>query len=428
VTGPRSPTPVSGVLLVGAALLLFGALLWGVLPILNPFLLFVALASVLYPLRGETPVRALLAGSGGLALFWVLAELGGLLAPFVLAIGIAYLLNPWVTAIAARSRLEARGWEPGTVRSLAVLVLLLPVLGLLAGGAIWGGPWLAAETATLAARLPATLNRIEELLIAWESRLLGLPIPGLGASDLVSRFQQLDAEAVVAMMEGRQGDLLNWLRSGAVGMGRGVGMALTLLSTLVLTPVIGFYLLRDWDRALAHLARIIPEGRGEGRAESRGRILELVREYDRLLSAYLKGQVSVSLLVGGTTALGLLIAQFPGALILGLIVAIFNIVPYLGVVLSLIPAVAIALGSGSVGSALLTVAVVYGVAQTLESVVFSPRIVGDSTGLHPVWILLAISVSGFFFGFLGLLLAVPLAVGVKLLISEILPRPSSSHV
>ena len=138
------------------------------------------------------------------------------------------------------------------------------------------------------------------------------------------------------------------------------------------------------------------------------------REYDRLLSRYLRGQITVALMMGVITTLGLLIFRFPNALLLGVLVAVFSVVPYLGLILSLIPALFIALVSGNVGFSLLTIAIVYGGSQVLEGAVISPRIVGESVGLHPVWVVLALAVSGFFLGFVGLLIAVPLAVGVKL--------------
>ena len=117
-----------------------------------------------------------------------------------------------------------------------------------------------------------------------------------------------------------------------------------------------------------------------------------------------------------------MIVGFPYAFVLGVTVAVLGVVPYLGVVVSLIPAVILALVSEDIGMSLLKVGVVYGVAQGLESAVLSPRIVGESVGLHPVWILLALSLGGFFFGFVGLLIGVPLAVAVKLLLVRTLER------
>jgi predicted PurR-regulated permease PerM len=102
------------------------------------------------------------------------------------------------------------------------------------------------------------------------------------------------------------------------------------------------------------------------------------------------------------------------------------VVPYLGIVLSLIPAIFIALVSGRVGVSLLKVAVVYGLAQLLEMAVISPRIVGESVGLHPVLVLLALALGGFFFGFVGLLIGVPAAAIGKLLVGRGLQRYKAS--
>jgi predicted PurR-regulated permease PerM len=105
-----------------------------------------------------------------------------------------------------------------------------------------------------------------------------------------------------------------------------------------------------------------------------------------------------------------------------------GIIPFLGLVLSIIPAVIIALVSGSVLLSLAKVALVYGLVQILDSGIISPRVVGDSVGLHPVWIVLALSVGGFFFGFVGLLISVPAAVGVKLVTVRGLERYRSSEL
>jgi len=145
-----------------------------------------------------------------------------------------------------------------------------------------------------------------------------------------------------------------------------------------------------------------------------------------MISKYLRGQVTVALAMGIITGVGLWVARFPYAGTLGLIMTIFSVVPYLGLVLSLIPAIFIALVSGSVGISLLKVLIVYGLAQLLETAVISPRIVGESVGLHPVLVLLALALGGFFFGFVGLLIGVPAAAIGKLMIDRALSRYRTS--
>ncbi len=204
-------------------------------------------------------------------------------------------------------------------------------------------------------------------------------------------------------------------------MGRGLGSAATVLGYVVLTPVLTFYLLRDYDGILARLRGLLPRGR-------EAEVVEFAREYDVLLSRYLRGQLTVALIIGVLTGTLLFVLQFPYAFLLGALAGVMGLIPFLGLVLSIIPAVIIALLSSNVLVSLLTVAFVYGGVQLLDSGVISPRIVGDSVGLHPVWIVLALSVGGFFFGFVGLLISVPVAVGVKLVAVRGLTRYKSSEL
>ena len=171
----------------------------------------------------------------------------------------------------------------------------------------------------------------------------------------------------------------------------------------------------------ATLAELLPRSR-------RDDVIAFVKEYDRLLSSYLRGQLTVAVIVGSFTMLLLFLVGFPYAFLLGVLVAVFGLVPYLGLVLSLIPALLIALVSGSIGVSLIKVAGVYGLAQALDGTLISPRIVGESVGLHPVWVVLALAVGGFYFGFVGLLIGVPLAVGAKLLVLGGLDRYRESRL
>jgi predicted PurR-regulated permease PerM len=128
------------------------------------------------------------------------------------------------------------------------------------------------------------------------------------------------------------------------------------------------------------------------------------------------------------TWLGLLILGFPYPGVVGLVAGVFNLVPYLGLIVSIIPAVIIALLSGDIGGSLIKAAIVFGIVQFIDGSVTGPRIVGTSVGLHPVWVILALSVGGLFFGFVGVLLAVPGAVLIKLLTGLALERYTQSEL
>lgn len=392
-----------------AALIVLVFLLWSLRGSLTPAVLFLALAALSTALP-RTPARTtLLTVTGVLTLLWLLGSTGTLLAPFIVALGLAYVLDPLV------DRLEARGMG----RTLAILLLALPVVGLAVVAVVVGLPALGGQVGEFIREdVPVLIERVTLWLDGLEGRLQGIPLVG---EALRARLESLDSGTVVAFLEERQTMLVERIWGGVLGVGRGVGSVLTVVGYVVLAPVLTFYLLRDWDRLTHQLGELVPVGR-------RDAVLGLAREYDGLLARYLRGQVTVALLIGVLTAVGLWITGFPYAFLLGTVVAVFSVVPYLGLVLSLIPAVIVALVSGSVAISLLKLAVVFGIAQGLEGAVISPRIVGESVGLHPVWVVLALTVGGFFFGFVGLLLAVPAAVGVKLLATRGVERWKSSEV
>lgn len=374
---------------------------------LNPFLLYLVLLVLLLPNRGfrEHPLVVLVATL--LTLLWILLSTGSLLAPFLVAFGLAYLLDPAV------DRFEARGLG----RTLSIALLLIPVLSAVVLAAVIGLPALEAQAVDLIRSLPVLLQRLGNWALELELELEAIPLVGQYLHDAA---QGLNHDSIVAFFEERRTQLAQQAWGAVLGVGRGLGFALTLLGYVVLTPVITFYLLRDWDRIVERLRDLVPRPNLTDTADFFG-------ELDGLLGKYVRGQITVALIDGVLTAVGLWLWGFPYAFLIGAVVAIFSVVPYLGLAISLAPAVIVALTSGDVGYSLLKVGVVFGVVQGLEGSVISPRIMGDSVGLHPVWILLAIAAGGYFFGFAGLLLAVPAAAGMKLLIIRAVARYKASE-
>ncbi len=367
--------------------------------LLTPFILFWVLVATLLPFRGESGYWILLSLVTILTFFWLLHTTGFLLAPFVLALVLAYILDPVV------DRMEGRRLG----RSLAIILLAFPILVLLGIAVVLGIPALAQETGELIQRAPEFLERLATWLeTVWDS-LLRVDLPLVDEEELLSNLRSVDSAAVITFLDERKEVIFSGIWGSVLGLGKGLGSIVTIVGYVVLTPVITFYLLRDFDGLKARISDLLP-------GSARPGILDLAGEYDGLLSRYLRGQITVALIMGVITAVGLLVLRFPYAILLGVLVAVFSVVPYLGLALSLIPALFIAFVSGNVLVSLVKIAVVYGASQGLEGAVISPRIVGESVGLHPVWVVLALAVGGFFFGFVGLLIGVPLAVGVKLLV------------
>jgi predicted PurR-regulated permease PerM len=392
-------------------LVVLGFFLVSVRSILNPFILFFLLVFLIQPYSGTRHHLLLVSATGLLTFVWLLDTTGFLLAPFVLALVLAYVMHPLV------DRLERRRIS----RTLATFILALPVLAVLALVMFLGIPALSAQIAEFIRGAPALLQTATLRMEQWQAQLQSRDLAWLDEDAVLERMRSIQPDAVMAWLQQRQSAIARGVWTGILGVGKGVGAVLSLLSYVFLTPILIFYLLRDWRSIERRLGELVP-------GPYRDRVVGFASEYDRLLARYLRGQLLAAGIVGVLTWLGFLIAGFPYALLLGVVAGVFNIIPYMGLVASLIPALVIAVFSASPLVALVKILVVFAVVQVLDSSVIGPRVVGEAVGLHPVWVLLALAVSGYFFGFVGLLIAVPLAVLVKLLLTVALARYRTSSL
>ncbi|MBI4544879.1 MAG: AI-2E family transporter [Gemmatimonadetes bacterium] len=390
-------------------LIVLGAFLYDLRLVLSPFTLYLLLLVLLSPYAGTRFFVLILSAATLLFLLWLLRTTGFLLAPFILAGVLAYILNPAVEMLSRRK--IGRSW--------AILLWALPVVAGLAVVLAAGLPALAEQIEALILQLPGALERAVAWVQTLRARILALNLPFIREEVVLQWFEELDPERISAFLQARQEEIVRRSWRAILGLGRGIGTVLTVLGYVVLTPVLSFYLLRDYDRILERLKLLMPDRQREA-------WLAFLAEYDLLLSRYLRGQVVAAAAVGVLTGLGLWVLGFPYPAVVGTVAGVFNLVPYLGLVASLVPAVIIALLSGSILLSLGKVALVFVLVQLLDSTVLGPRIVGGSVGLHPVWVILALAVGGSFFGFVGLLLAMPVALLLKLFVRLGLERYQSS--
>ncbi len=388
----------------GLLLVLF---LWTLSPLLSPLVLFFLLVYLLSPFYGTTVYGRIVVALGLLTALWVVWSVGWILTPFILAFVLAYILNPIV------NRLQARNLDRSTATGIVLgSFLLLTVLA-----AVILGPILSAQVAHFVSKIPEFLSGAVAWARAMLEKVSHIPIPGVGRTEL-GDVLDIDTRDLGPFLASRQEELRRYLLTGAAGVGKGIGVALQVVSYMLVTPIVTFFVLRDFDGIVRAIIRLTPIAQRPGAAR-------FFREFDLLLGKFLRSQLLVSIIVGFIIGIGFWIVGFPYALLLGVIAGIFNIVPYLGMVLTVTPALLIALVSGNVLIDLAKVAGVLGVEQVLENII-SPRIVGKSVGLHPVWVMLSIVFFAFFFGPIGLLIAVPMAVALKLLLANLVSLYESS--
>ncbi len=335
---------------------------------------------LLLPVNLSAPQRQTLAWLvialvlGGL--LWALAPV---MTPFLIAAVLAYALHPVVERLVYRRvpRALAVGLTVGSVL-LGVAVLLLLVM-----------PILSRELPMLREQIPLLARRFNEWATPWLAHM------GIKLQLDVAGIQNLVRNALSGNLEEWLGTVLSSLRIGG-------SVVMAVLGNVVLVPVVLFYLLQDWPAVVAQTGRLIPP-------RYRVQVEGFLSECDELLGQYLRGQLMVMLSLAAYYILGLSLAGFELALPVGLLTGLLIVVPYLGYGLGLLLALLAALLQFSGSYGLIAVAVVYGAGQLLESFVLTPRLVGERVGLSPVAVIFALLAFGHLLGFVGVLIALPLA-------------------
>jgi predicted PurR-regulated permease PerM len=319
----------------------------------------------------------ILLGSG-----WLVYLLAPVLAPFLAGALIAYLGSPLVDWLQLR-RLSRTG-AVVLVFSLFTLAMLVLVLFL--------APLLAKQVeAALVVQLPRALE--------W---LQGTALPYLGGLAGLQTETLFDIEQLKATLSA------HWREAGGVAARvlesvTRSGLALFgWLANLVLIPVVAFYLLRDWHVLVARIDQMLPR-------DPAPVIRRLARESDTVLGAFMRGQLLVMLALGLFYTLGLWLVGLELALLIGMLAGLVSFVPYLGFTVGVLAALLAGWFQFQEFMPLLWVVLVFGLGQLLESLWLTPRLVGGSIGLHPVAVIFAIMAGGQLFGFVGVLLALPVA-------------------
>ncbi len=330
---------------------------------------------------------------------FALWRLSDILLPFVMGMAIAYFLDPLVDWFERRR----------CPRTLATVIVIAVFTALLIALLILLVPLFEKQILDLLKRLPASFSEATTRLDDLVRRLqveAGVP------EDQIQSVQQAISE--------RGALALGWLASH-VGSLLSSGLAVVnVLSLLVITPVVSFYMLRDWDRMIARVDGWLPRRSAET-------IRTQMREVDRTLAGFARGQAMVCVILAVVYAVGLSVVGLRSGLVVGGIIGLITFIPYVGTIGGAILSVGLAMLQFPDWLSVGLVALVFVVGHALEGNLLQPLLVGDRVGLHPVWVIFALLAGGALFGFVGLLLAIPVAavigVAVRFALGRYLASP-----
>lgn len=319
-------------------------------------------------------------------LILILWLLQGILLPFIAGMVLAYFLDPVADAI---ERL-------GLPRAAATLVILGLSVLLLVLALVLLVPILADQVGKFAANLPGIIStlvdRFNEAAPQWLKEMLQQSNGSLGGS----------TSEIAGRAAGWAASLLSSILSGGLAL-------VNLLSLLIVTPIVAFYLLIDWDRMVDRVDSWLPRQHVE---TLRG----LAREMNDAMAGFIRGQAVVCLLLGLFYAVGLSLANLNFGLLIGLAAGLLSFIPYVGSFIGFVLSIGVALVQFWPNWIhIVAVGAIFAVGQFIEGNFLSPKLVGNRVGLHPVWLMFALFAFGYLFGFAGLLMAVPLAAAVGVL-------------
>jgi len=327
-------------------------------------------------------------------LLWLLSDI---LLPFVAGMAIAYLLDPLT------NRLERIGVNRRLAALLIVGVFVLSFVAL----ALMLVPLLASQLYALIANMPGYVTRIYTLALSADVPWLR---EMLGSGDASKTFNDVVSQGA------------GWLATFVRSLWSGGRALISLFSLIVVTPVVAYYLICDWPRFVTTVEQWIP-------LKHRESVHGLFAEIDAAIAGFVRGQSGVCLILGSYYALALSLVGLNFALLIGLLAGLISFIPFVGSLSGLLLGVGVAIAQfWPEWTPIVTILVIFMVGQFVEGYILAPKLVGENVGLHPVWLMFAMFAFGYLFGFVGLLVAVPVAAAMGVLLRFALRRYRASTI
>ena len=328
----------------------------------------------------------------------ILYILRDVLLPFVAGMAIAYFLDPvcdW---------LEEKGCSRTVATTIVTAVFFIGLVLAIA----FIAPLIINSISQLVDKIPdymAAINIKFQYIIAY----------------IQPYFNDNDLNEITKKAASFSGNIINWIINAIGGLIGGIGAVANIVSLLLITPIVAFYLLRDWDLITKKIDGWLPLNHAD---VIRQQLLLL----DQTLSGFVRGQSMVCLILGAFYAVGLLIVGLDFAILLGFATGIISFIPYFGMLIGFGVGMGLAIAQFDNMTAIALVIAVFAIGQILEGYILTPRMIGGRIGLHPVWIIFALLTGGALFGMLGIMLAVPMAAVIGVLIRFSIDRYLNSEI
>ena len=334
-------------------------------------------------------VLVLLAGGG-----WLIYLLAPVITPFAIAAVLAYLGDPLVDRL---EKISVWRWKIG--RTLAVVLVFVLMLSILTLVLLIVVPMLVEQVRLLVQRFPEWIEWYSSTALPWLADKAGVELENFDPAQFSDMLKAYWKEISTAAFK-----VIDLVSQG--------GMAVAaVLTNLVLIPVVTFYLLRDWDLLVGGIHDLLPRN-------MEGEISRMAGDVDRVLGAFFRGQLMVMLALGLIYTIGLSVVGIELAVLIGMGAGLLSIVPYLGSIVGVLVAAGAAVYQFHDMYHGLMVLLVFGFGQAAEGMYLTPKLVGNQIGLHPVTVIFAVLAGGQLFGFLGILLALPVAAALNVLVRD----------
>lgn len=326
------------------------------------------------------------------AFFYLLYILRSVLMPFVAGILIAYLLDPMVDKL---QRLKLSRVGAMCLGGFLVILIVLPA------------------TILFFSMLENQISYLLQATPKYLSLIMDKIRPVL--QGLAERFPDLKGANLEEAVRGNIGNTLKVIGRIFSGLLSNGFALINLISLILITPVVTFYMLRDWDIFVAKFEGLLPKKSKKG-------IMDTLSEINVIIAGFIRGQLSVCLILGLFYSIGLKLVGLELGLLVGFIAGIISFIPYVGSITGFVIGCVLAFAQYGDVEHVMYVVGVFLVGQFLEGNFLTPKLVGESVGLHPVWVMFALLAGGVLLGFLGLMLAVPLAAIIGVLVRNAIKR------